>query len=176
MEKQHILICGERHAGKSTLIEKLMKELDVSVYGFFTRMFPDGDEGQYSIHIFSVTDTEQIRTDANHVGNSNGRQNKANIAGFDICGVELLEPRPGIVIMDELGVLETGSEKFCASVLEHLDSNEHVIAAVKAKNSDFLNKVRNHPKAQCYEITVENRDELYKLLLPVVRSWNEKNN
>ena len=77
--------------------------------------------------------------------------------------------------MDELGIMESASPKFCEAVLNHLDGDEHVIATVKEKNANLLNKVRNHPKAQCYEITVENRDELYEILLPVIRSWNKEN-
>lgn len=171
--KKHILICGERNAGKTTLIEKLIKELDVPVYGFFTRKFKADKEGSYSIHIFSPAETEFKKTAANHVGGSDGRQCRANISAFDNLGVELLRQRPGIVVMDELGVLETGSSRFCNSVLEHLDVDGHVIATIKAKYGvEFLDKVRSHPKAELYNITVENRDSLYNELLPIIRSWN----
>ena len=158
MEKRHILICGERRAGKSTLIEKLIKELDKPVYGFFTRMFEPNAQGFYPIYMYSPTDTAREKTIHNHVGDCNGHQRSINISVFD-----------------ELGFMETGSPEFCESVLRHLDGDEHVIATVKARyDVEFLDKIRSHPKAQVYEITPANRDALYEELLPIVRSWNKE--
>jgi nucleoside-triphosphatase THEP1 len=35
MDKRHIVISGQRGVGKSTLIEKLLREIEVPVRGFF---------------------------------------------------------------------------------------------------------------------------------------------
>ena len=42
MEK-HILICGERGVGKSTLIRRLLAESTLPVGGFVTRRLPQAD-------------------------------------------------------------------------------------------------------------------------------------
>ena len=34
----HILLCGERQVGKSTMIRRLLQENRLPVYGFMTRM------------------------------------------------------------------------------------------------------------------------------------------
>ena len=175
MEKRHILICGERRVGKSTLMEKLLRELDGPVYGFFTRMYELNENGRYPIYMFSPADTERLKVERNYVGDCNGHERSINISVFDELGVELLKKRDGVVAMDELGFMETGSPAFCESVLRHLDGDGHVIATVKARyDVDFLDKVRSHPNAQLYEITEENRDELCEALLPIVRSWNNE--
>ena len=44
MEK-HILICGERGVGKSTLIRRLLAESTLPVGGFVTRRLPQADGG-----------------------------------------------------------------------------------------------------------------------------------
>ena len=44
MEK-HILICGERGVGKSTLIRRLLAESTLPVGGFVTRRLPQAGEG-----------------------------------------------------------------------------------------------------------------------------------
>lgn len=175
MEKRHILICGERCVGKSTMIEKLINEIDKPVYGFFTRMYEPNEKGFYPIYMFSPTDTVREKTDKNYVADCNGHQRSVNVAVFDDLGLELLKKQEGILVMDELGFMETGSPAFCESVLNHLDGDDHVIATVKARfDVDFLDKVRNHPKALVCEITPENRDEVYEQLLPIVRSWNRE--
>lgn len=174
MEKKHILICGERAVGKSTLVEKLVKHLNVPVYGFYTRMFEANDSGYCPLHMFSPADTLCRRTDENHVADCNGAKPLVNTAVFDNLGMELLKKRCGVLVMDELGVMENGSPAFREAVLHHLDGDDPIIATVKAKKSDFLDKVRSHPKAELYYITEENRDSLYEQLLPVIQGWNNE--
>ena len=48
-EKRHILICGERGVGKSTLIEKLLAASSRPRYGFVTTMRPAGPDGFHPI-------------------------------------------------------------------------------------------------------------------------------
>ena len=49
MEK-HILICGERGVGKSTLIRRLLAESTLPVGGFVTRRLPQADADGYRWH------------------------------------------------------------------------------------------------------------------------------
>lgn len=174
MEKRHILICGERKVGKTTLIEKLINEIDKPVYGFLTRMFDADPEGYFPIYMFSPNDSERIRNNENHIGNCNGKDRSINTSVFDNLGVKLLKKQDGILVMDELGFMEADSTVFCDAVLNHFDNDEHLIATAKSNiDIDFLNKLRSHPKAIVVELSKENRDEMYKKLLPIVRSWNK---
>jgi nucleoside-triphosphatase len=70
-------------------------------------------------------------------------------------------PAGSIVVMDELGVMESEARAFCAAVLECLDGNSLVIASVRNKKSPFLDTVRTHPKARCFFIRPENADALF---------------
>ena len=49
IEKKHILICGERGVGKSTLIEKLLAACPRPRYGFITKMRPADETGFHPI-------------------------------------------------------------------------------------------------------------------------------
>lgn len=76
----------------------------------------------------------------------------------------------GIIVMDELDFMESGSPAFCQAVMERLDGNIPVLATVKAGGVDveFLGRVRSHPKAELYMLCPERLDELYNTLLPVI--------
>lgn len=51
MEK-HILICGERGVGKSTLIRRLLAESTLPIGGFVTRRLPQADgDGMFPIYL-----------------------------------------------------------------------------------------------------------------------------
>lgn len=174
MEKIHILLCGERGAGKTTLIEKLLEECEVPVRGFVTRSTPRREDGFHSIYIHPAGSAERVRTEENHIGDCNGRQRTVNLQVFETKGISYLQAtEAGVIVMDELGFMETGSEKFCRTVFDCLDGDIPVLAALKSRfDVDFLNQVRAHTKAQVYMLTEENRDLLYHELKPVVQKWN----
>ena len=182
MEKRHIVISGHRGVGKSTLIEKLLREVEAPVKGFFTRSTPRDERGYHSIYIFRPTDQERNMSRANHIGDCNGRDRTINLDVFETLGVDYL--REGIdddvvsapiITMDELGFMETEAATFCAAAMSCFNSDRHVLASIKASpRTDFLDSVRSHPNVEVFDITVENRDELYERLRPVIYLWNEE--
>jgi nucleoside-triphosphatase len=176
MKQKHILICGQRGAGKSTLVERLLAHTTLTVYGYFTKTTPRSEDGFHSIYIYRASDPVRRSGKENHIGDCDSRQRTINSAVFDTLGVEYLQAKAGgIIVMDEVGFMETESEAFCAAVMRCLDGDIPVLAAVKARfDVDFLNVVRAHPRAALHTITEENRDKLYEQLLPVILQWNKE--
>lgn len=173
MNGKHILICGERGVGKSTLIERLLNKNMLPVYGYFTRTTPRRADGFHSIYIYPAGSPDRSMSENNHIGDCNSRERTVNADVFTTLGVEYLRrEQGGIVVMDELGFMETASPKFCAAVMDCFDGDTPVLASCKARyDVEFLNRVRAHPKTRVYDITKENRDELYDELLPIICSW-----
>ena len=174
-EKRHILICGERGVGKSTLIEKLLAASSRPRYGFITKMRPAGPDGFHPIYIHPAATPVEARAYAeeNCIGACDSRTHRPNLAAFDTLGVQYIRAaRPGgIIVMDELGFLEAKADKFTAAVLAALAGDVPVIAAVKSRTDvPFLNAVRAASRAEVFYITPENRDELYEKLLPRIRA------
>ncbi|MEG1810402.1 MAG: nucleoside-triphosphatase [Clostridia bacterium] len=167
---RHILICGDIGVGKSTLISRLLTHSDRQIYGFVTKREPADDKGVCSVYLHPASAQERVCTQANRVGNCNPDDMMLNTAAFDDIGVSLLKAEPsGILIMDELGFMESGADLFCAAVLNALDGGIPVIAAVKSRHTPFLDAVRKHPNVNEYCVTLENRDELYKKLKPLIQ-------
>ena len=76
--------------------------------------------------------------------------------------------------MDEIGSMESKSTIFCDTILRILSEPIPVLAAVKDKDTEFLQQVRNHPNCQCFYITKENRDDLLQEVLTLIKSnWSE---
>ena len=93
---------------------------------------------------------------------------------FDTLGREYLEDTQGceVIVMDELGFMESEAYAFRSAVLRALDSDVPVLAAVKDKQGvPFLQQVRQHPQAEVFAINAENREELFARLLPLVKDW-----
>lgn len=164
----HTLIVGARGVGKSTLIRRVLEELDKPVFGFYTRKedyLADVTRGS-PVYIYEAG-KPHLQSEDNLVGYCLNKHPETNKATFDRFAPKLLAQTAagGIIVMDEIGFMESLSEDFCAAVMSILDGDVPVIAAVKDKDTPFLEAVRSHYNSKCFTITQENRDALYSEVL-----------
>lgn len=172
---KHILLCGERGVGKSTLIQKLLKANALPVSGFYTERLKADTSGFHPIYIHSAGESARMYTEENLVGTCDAKVHNVRLSVFDTLGVQYLRAPGGLIVMDELGFMEARAAGFTKAVFAALDEHTPVIAAVKARTDvPFLNAVRAHENCRVYTVTAENRDALYEALLPVIEMWNQK--
>jgi nucleoside-triphosphatase len=74
-------------------------------------------------------------------------------------------PKDSLILMDEIGFMESKAEVFCKAILKLLDGDIPVIAAVKEKNTPFLDQVKSHPNCRVFYIREDNRNELFEEVL-----------
>lgn len=175
MRYKHILLCGERGVGKSTLIQKLLNKNTRPVYGFYTKRLGADETGFHPIYIHQAGARELTYADENRIGTGDSRIYNVSIEVFDTLGTQYIrDAQPGgIIVMDELGFMEAQAKTFVQAVFDALDGEIPVIAAVKSRyDVPFLNEVRAHPNAAVYNIDAGNRDALFDELLPMVINWN----
>lgn len=171
----HALIVGGRGVGKSTLIRRVLHKLNCPVFGYETKKEVEEPLRGCPIYIYDAGKPHS-RTPENLIGYDIAPEDDAVTAAFDRYAPKLLGtiPDAAIVELDELGFLEARSEPFCRAVLQLLDGNRPVIAAVKDRDTPFLNRIRSHPKARCFHITPENRDALYEEVLTFLTQQMEE--
>lgn len=173
----HALIVGARGIGKSTLINRVLQELDCSVSGFQTRKEKDLETPQLGtpVYIYDAA-RPHVQGADNLLGYCRNRRPDGCEAVFDRYAYLVSEaPKQGeVILMDEIGIMESSSEAFCSAILSVLDGEVPVIAAVKFNETPFLDAVRSHPNCKCFWITPENRDALYGEVLPFMRRQLEE--
>ncbi|NLM05595.1 MAG: hypothetical protein GX219_01555 [Tissierellia bacterium] len=167
---KHALIVGPRLVGKTTLINKVLEELDLPAYGFQTKKEASltNEKKEAPTYIYELGKPKS-QSKENLVGYCNPMKGSTTISGvFNNFAPKIMEPisGAGIILFDEIGFMEAKEEKFCKAILSRLDGDIPVIAAVKDKAGyEFLEKIKNHPKCRCFYITEENRDELFSEVL-----------
>lgn len=167
----HALIIGSPGVGKSTLIRRVLAELGRPVFGFETKKEDSPEEGLPGCPVYLYEAGKAHRQGEEHlIGRSGGRQFSVHPEVFDRFAPKLRAPVPPghIVLLDELGTMESASKAFCSAVLALLDGDAPVIAAVKDKSTPFLDAVRAHPGGKCFRITEDNRDALFEDVLTFV--------
>ncbi len=147
-----IFLYGDRGIGKTMLLNNILKKTNLRPGGFKTLKVSDREvkftdlSGGDGISFFIDDDSQKI----------------ANIFDRDgisalISAVELSD----IIVMDELGFLESKAEKFRAGVMNTIDSFPKIIGILKKyKKNFFWDAVTKRKDVILHKVTKENRDKL----------------
>lgn len=173
----HIVFCGRRGAGKTTMIRQLTARITRPVYGFQTRIMQQTEDGFHRIYMYPAGSVDGRMEADNHIGDCDTRRRSVHLSVFDDLGTRLVESaKPdGVLVMDEIGFMEIGAERFCRAVLAAVDSDLPILAAVKAGDlrAEFLDRIRYHPRTELFFLDRERFDGIYDAVLPEVLRWNE---
>lgn len=175
--RKHALIVGPRRVGKSTLIRKVIETLNYSVAGFETKKESKMEDETLGSPIYIHTiGAPWHYSEENLLGYCKNQKTQRIRDAFNRYADKLLQPVPEgtILCFDEIGFMESKEKAFCDAVLERLDGDIPILAAVKDKEIPFLNQVRNHPNCKCFFITEENRDKLVDEVLEFMKNQIEK--
>lgn len=164
----HILLTGEIQVGKTTIIQKFLSQSGLSADGFMTYWTQD-DSGNRSLYLspystgLHIAERHLIACSADC---TSLRTEKAACI-FDVYGSEILSAsgKQDVIVMDELGRLESEATVFQAAVMRHILSDVPILGVIKPAQTEFLGKIRAHPAVETHEVTLANRDSALKWLL-----------
>jgi len=171
----NIFLTGDIGAGKSTIIERIVKNSGLDIGGFLVEMkgkknnwnsffllpasyFKDKNLDKFKNSLKSSEDDIIAKKGDNFI--------MINKEVFDNYGLELLSNyrEKDIIIMDELGRFELKAKKFQNKVFEILKSEKLVLGVIKKEGNNFLNKAREILNDEIFLVTRENREEIYKMV------------
>lgn len=158
----NIFLTGLQDVGKTTILDKLCKELCFKRAGFFTKpILINNTVDHFVMHSYlDITNSFIIGT------KDTPTSCVPNSIGFETCGVDILqkslEIKNHIIVLDELGFLENNSPLFQSKVHQCLDSNQLVIGIIKPRASHFLDSIRNRNDVFVLEVTSTNRNMIFK--------------
>lgn len=176
MIKKNILITGSKNTGKSTLVQKILKQFSSSYAGFQTIPFERFEAGPTYLMVDLIT-KKQIP-----ISKYDGKQVVGIPVAFSTFGKKCLQNSIAsehlFVVMDELGRFERTSYDFINMVNKVLSSKKIVIAVLKAESIDYLNLIKNRPDCYLYNLDCSLFDEVYQDIiskLDIILKREEKN-
>lgn len=158
------VITAYRHVGKTTLVNKVLASTTKNVCGFFTDKIGDkpNEEGLFPVYIFPAGE-QPILDDEHLVGLCGCGNHYTNFEVFDTLGVEYLTAPDNdtLIVMDEVGFMELGAEKYKAKIFEVLGSENPVLLMLKDRmDVEHIRQIRDYPGVTFIEMNEENRDEV----------------
>lgn len=147
---KNILITGKPGCGKSTLIQKLIKNRNVG--GILTPEIRKSGI-RYGFEIIDLkTGKKGLLSSVDTKGPKIGKYG-VNLIDIENVGVEAIRSaieNSDFIIIDELGKMEILSEKFRDVVLKALDSDKPVIATITRAKDPFIDRVKKRDDVKLF--------------------------
>ncbi len=170
----HLFLTGTPGVGKSTLIQHVLQETGVTTAGFYTKKVVQA-EGCERVFLYSAAPEHSKDAPVCCAEKLSGGTWKAFPTAFDAAGAAALQniPKDRIIIMDELGRLETHAKVFCNAVLSCISGTQQVLGVIKPNaETAFLQSIYEHQHVRIIEVTETNRDELLPELIAFTTRCN----
>ena len=160
MAKRHILVTGPPRCGKSTLIERVVRQLDRPATGFFTRELRTG-ERRVGFAIETLDGKRGIL--AHQDLRSRYQVGRYGVSLEDINGVAVPSLIPSgpedLVVVDEIGKMECFSRLFRDTLIRVLNSNHRLLGSIAIKGDRFIQGIKARDDVLLIGLSEANREE-----------------
>ncbi len=159
----NLLVTGRPGVGKTTLVERVVERLRgrLRLAGFTTTEVRDPAGQRLGFNIVTV---EAEQAELARVGLPSpvrvGRYG-VNLEAFERLALRELARRDvDLIVIDEIGKMESASGRFRGAVLEALDAPVDVLATLGLGRLPFLQAVSSRPDVELVTVTERNREPL----------------
>ena len=164
---RNLLLTGLSGVGKSTLIAKLARALKgVELRGFYSEVIYQGDErlgwrmenylGDGGLLAHKDIESEY------HMG----RYGVDMDLFHRIMIPQLrLDEKVYVYLIDEIGIIAPWSSVFIHAMDRLLDSDRKVVAVIRRKSGEYVDRVKGRDDVELWEITPDNRDAMLSKVL-----------
>jgi nucleoside-triphosphatase len=156
-----VLITGTPGCGKTTLVERLMSQLDMQVCGFITKEIRE-NKRRIGFRIDGVSGCSE--TLAHTCIRSRHRVGKygVDLAALDrIVESEFSGDLAPLVVVDEIGKMELFSERFRDTIGKLWQSTQIVVATIMSAPNAFCDRLKADKNTMTYRLNQKNRDEVF---------------
>jgi nucleoside-triphosphatase len=170
MKAKNILITGRPRVGKSTFIKSCAQLLHSKAGGFFTEeILGEGIRGRRGFRIVTLSGQTAILAEVNaqssyHVGRYGIFLEVLDEIAVPTIYDSIASPAKSWILIDEIGKMEEGSDKFKQALLAALNSPKRVLATIRWNDSPFTEMIKERPDVEIVKMTVPNRESLTEKL------------
>jgi nucleoside-triphosphatase len=173
----NIFITGERWSSSAVeLMVEIRAMLNCKTGGYWVDITRDTDNNNIRVFdLVSLYDGDNgnifFRKD-----DSTGIS-KLNLEVFNTKGVDMLQrsfENCEVLILNEIGFLESKAKSFTEQVVRLLDSSKVVIALVKGIRCPYIDSITSRKDMQLFNITQENKAEMKQRIVELLKAWKVK--
>lgn len=161
---KNIFITGEKQIGKSTLLNKLIAEMQLSISGFRTLPYRIENE-RMGFYFSALVETDTYRNNMPISIQTSSTSCIPITETFETLGTHVLrksiEGSAPIILMDELGRLERMATKFNQEINQVLDSDKMVLGVLQQAEVPLLNAIKERKDTLIFTLSKHNALDVY---------------
>jgi nucleoside-triphosphatase len=158
-----VLLTGRPGCGKTTLIQRVVKDLALPAGGFYTEEIRERRE-RVGFKIVTLDGKESVFAHVNFKTQQRLGKYGLDLSPLETIGIEAvceaLRARQ-LTVIDEIGPMEIRSSLFRDAVNEALDSRARLLGTITARPFPFTNAIKKRRDVTLIEVCPENRRQLY---------------
>ena len=163
-----VLIEGRPGSGKTTAASRLahlLGERNIEVQGFVTdEVRESGTRVGFTVRSFSGEAATLAHVDL--PGPPRVGKYGVDLAAFEQVALASLAapPKPGVVVLDELGKMELASQPFRDAVRQLFETSADIVATVHVFRHELTDELKRRSDVELVRVTKATRDDLPRLL------------
>jgi nucleoside-triphosphatase len=172
---KNVLLTGHPGCGKTTLIQRVIAQLNAPLGGFYTQEMRVGGVRE-GFKMITFDGQEGILAHVKFPGPPRVGRYGVDLDALAAVGVASIQRAlhdDMLVVIDEIGSMEMFSAAFCRAVTAALDGANPVFGSVVRRSKPFSDQVKARPDVTVIEVNPENREklagEVLSLLQAVIR-------
>lgn len=171
MKKDILLLTGAPGIGKTTIIRKVLREINTFAAGFFTREIRrEGKRVGFDIVTLEGDSKLMAHIDFN-------KRHRVGKYGVDLTAIDDLATssiligieKNALLILDEIGPMEILSENFRNAVISAIMSPCPILGTIAKHSLPFIDKVKSNENVRLIEVDRMNRNQIPVDLLEIFR-------
>lgn len=162
----HILITGQPGVGKTTLNRGVAQRLQrYHPAGFYTEEIRAKGVRQ-GFRLVTLDGREQLLSHVDYPGPHRVAHYGVDVEGFErlLDQLDLRHASSAVIILDEIGKMESFSSRFKEEVTALLNSEKTVVATIALKGDEFIQGIKQRTDCRLVTVTPSNRDLLVETI------------
>jgi nucleoside-triphosphatase len=159
---KRILLSGRPGCGKTTLIQRVVKDLALPAGGFYTKEIRERG-GRVGFKLITLGGKEAVFANVNFKTSERVGKYGLDLAKLETVGVAAVRDAVRtrkLVVIDEIGPMEIRSAVFRDVITKTFETAVPILATITARPFPFTDAIKNRPDVRVVDVRPSTREQL----------------